>query len=188
MSLESRQIATLARKAVAGDRGALRALLEWLEPVHRGFFVKRIGPRPEVDDLVQNSMIRVSQSISELRDPSRFRGFALKAALFELHDFYRGRYSAKEIVDEEAALRERAPEPFDEAAAIDLERALRELSPHARRIIELREYGYRYSEIAAMVDSTEAAVKMQVRRAFEKLREILVCLCAFGLMLLLTRL
>ncbi len=172
---------------MSGDAQALRELLEWLEPVHRGFFVKRIGPRSEVDDLVQNSMIRVSQSISDLREPSRFRGFALKAALFELHDFYRGRYSAKEIVDEEAGLRERAPASFDEAAALDLERALAELSPHARRIIELREYGYRYAEIAAMVDSTEAAVKMQVRRAFEKLREILVCLCIFALLLLLGR-
>ena len=40
--------------------------------------------------------------------------------------------------------------------------------------MELREYGYRYEEIANIVGSTEAAIKMQVKRAFEKMRDMLL--------------
>jgi RNA polymerase sigma-70 factor (ECF subfamily) len=59
-----------------------------------------------------------------------------------------------------------------------VEKALSSLSDKARRIIELREYGYRYEEIAEMVGSTEAAIKMQVKRAFARMRD------AIGLVLL----
>ena len=56
---------------------------------------------------------------------------------------------------------------------MDIERALEVLTPKARRIIELREMGYPYKDIADMVETTEAAVKMQVKRAFERLRGVL---------------
>jgi RNA polymerase sigma-70 factor (ECF subfamily) len=52
------------------------------------------------------------------------------------------------------------------------------LSPKAQRIIELREYGYRYREIAQMIDTTEAAIKMQVKRAFDKIRDTMGVLLA----------
>jgi RNA polymerase sigma-70 factor (ECF subfamily) len=39
--------------------------------------------------------------------------------------------------------------------------------------MELKLMGYRYEEIADMIDSTEAAVKMQVKRAVERLRDLL---------------
>ena len=64
---------------------------------------------------------------------------------------------------------------------LDLERALEMLSPRARRIIELREYGYRYEEIAEIIGTTEAAIKMQVKRAFEKMRSVLISLVALFL-------
>jgi RNA polymerase sigma-70 factor (ECF subfamily) len=44
--------------------------------------------------------------------------------------------------------------------------------------MELREYGYLYREIAQMLDTTEAAVKMQVKRAFEKMKDALSVLLA----------
>ena len=69
---------------------------------------------------------------------------------------------------------------------LDLERALAVLTDHARRIIELHELGYPYAEIAEMLDTTEAAVKMQVKRAFERVRDtltIIVLALSAGLML-----
>ncbi len=149
----------------------------------RGFFIKRISLRPEVDDLVQNTLVRVHQGLPSLRESGSLKAFSLKAALYELQDFYRGRYAPKERLIE-------SPEPHDHEAkirasvSIDLEKALGALTPQARRIIELREYGYRYAEIAEIVGSTEAAVKMQVKRAFEKLRTILAVFALLFVMLL----
>ena len=71
-----------------------------------------------------------------------------------------------------------------DSMSIDIEMALSALTPQARRIIELKEYGYKYSEIAEMVGSTEAAIKMQVKRAFEKMRDLLAAISVLFIMLL----
>jgi RNA polymerase sigma-70 factor (ECF subfamily) len=164
---------TLVEQAQAGDGAAREQLLVNLEPLLRAFFIKRIGYQSAVDDLVQNTLLRVHGGLEALKDPSRLKAFAMKAALFELHDLYRGRYSPKERLYDP----DRPPESLGEGntagAAFDVERALSLLTPRARRILELREYGYRYQEIAEMIGTSEAAIKMQVKRAFEKMRNVL---------------
>lgn len=166
------------QRAQGGDEAARAQLLSRLDPVLRRFFTHRIGPRVEVDDLVQNTLLRVHGGLEALRKPDRFKAFAMKAAVFELQDFYRGRYTAKEHLYDP----ERPPadpgNPDRADLRVDLERALEVLTPRARRILELREMGYPYKEIAEMVETTEAAVKMQVKRAFERLRGVLALVLA----------
>ena len=72
--------------AQAGDEQARARLLESLSTTLRTFFTSRIGARPDVDDLVQNTLLRVHNSLGDLKDPSRLKGFTMKAALFELQD------------------------------------------------------------------------------------------------------
>ena len=163
----------LVDKAQRGNQEAREHLLKALEPILRAFFIKRVGMKSEVDDLVQNSLLRVHKGLADLKDLNSLRSFAMKAALFELQDLYRGRYSAKEALYDP----DYSPEQAGESSSsihIDLELAMSVLSPKARRIVELREYGYRYEEIANIVGSTEAAIKMQVKRAFEKMRDMLL--------------
>lgn len=172
------------RRAQEGDEQAWDELLRELEPVLRGYFIKRIGQEADVDDLVQNTLMRVHESIEDLEKPGSLKSFAMKAALFELQDYYRGRYDMKETLYDPELPPRRTTEPDDRSANVDVETALEVLSPKARRIMELREYGYLYKEIAQMLDTTEAAVKMQVKRAFEKMRDalgVLLTLLWFGL-------
>jgi len=169
-------------RARSGDERALSRLLANLEPILRAYFIKRIGMKADVDDLVQNTLVRMHNSLADLKDPDRLKAFAMKAALFELQDLYRGRYSAKERLYDPDTLPESALPDTTAGAHVDVERALAVLTPRARRIIELREFGYRYEEIAEMIGSTEAAIKMQVKRAFEKMRQALVSLIAGGLL------
>ena len=164
----------LVERARAGDDRARTHMLSTLEPVLRSFFIKRIGGRAEVDDLVQNTLLRIHNSLNDIKHPERLKGFAMKAALFELQDLYRGRYGTKERLYDPEITPEQLDREAPEGLRRDLERALSTLSPRARQIVELREYGYRYEEIAEMIGSTEAAIKMQVKRAFEKLRQVLV--------------
>lgn len=167
------------RQAQNGDERARSALLTSIEPMLRGYFIKRIGKTVDVDDLVQNTLVRIHTGLADLEKPGSLKSFAMKAALFELQDYYRGRYDMKEhLYDPDAAPERRGPDGVD-VSRVDVERALEALTPKARRIIELREYGYLYREIAQMLDTTEAAVKMQVKRAFEKMYDALVSLIAF---------
>ena len=163
---------TVAR-AQAGDAAARDGLLGAVAPVLRSFFWGRIGRGPDADDLVQNALLRVHRGLESLQRADRFKAFAMKAALFELQDFYRGRYSSREALFDPDLPTPGSRAPDDVALHIDLERALAELSEHARAILEMRELGYPYAEIAEALDTTEAAVKMQVKRAFEKLRATL---------------
>lgn len=139
----------------------------------RSFFISRIGARSEVDDLVQNTFLRLHRGLPDLRDNTRLKSFTMRAAIFELQDFYRGRYAPKEHLFESDSLQEHADDEAEVGAALDLDRAFEALSEKARTIMELREHGFRYEEIARRLDTTEAAVKMQVKRAFEKMREVL---------------
>ena len=173
-------------QAQRGNDAAREQLLRALEPILRAFFRSRIGGASHVDDLIQNTLIRVHRGLTALQQPERLKAFAMKAALFELQDYYRGRYTAREaLFDPDRPPAD--PSSMDTAGLrLDLERALAVLTDHARRIIELRELGYPYAEIAEMLDTTEAAVKMQVKRAFERLRDtltIILLVLSAGLML-----
>jgi len=158
----------------AGDSVAEERLLARLRPILHTYFIKRVGLKPEVEDLIQNTLLRVHRGLSDLQRSDRFMGFAMKAALYELHDLYRGRYGGREALYDPADPPNEAAGTTNSAASIDVQRALATLSPRARQILELREYGYRYKEIADMVHTSEAAVKMQVKRAFERMRRLLV--------------
>ena len=171
-------------RAQDGDDGARERLLAALEPILRRFFLSRIGGRPDVDDLVQNTLLRVHNGLEALNNPARLKAFAMKAAVFEVQDFYRGRYSGREYLYDPDRPPADPGGPESTGLRVDLERALEVLTPKARRILELREMGYLYKEIAEMVDTTEAAVKMQVKRAFERLRDELIAFALYPLFLL----
>lgn len=165
----------LVRHAQNGDGIARGVLLRRLTRVFQRYFRSKLGNQAVVDDLVQCSLLRIHSGLSALKQPEKFKAFAMKAALFELHDYYRGRHSLKEKTYEPQLLPE-TPE-FQQVSSgnkFDVERALETLTPHARRILELREYGYKYKEIAQILNTTETAVKMQVKRAFEKMRSVFV--------------
>ena len=161
------------RRAQNGDEQARNDVLRRLQPILRGYFIKRIGKEADVDDLIQNTLMRVHDGLADLEKPGSLKAFAMKAALFELQDYYRGRYDMKEDLYDPELPPPRTTKPEDRSAHVDVEKALDVLSPKARRIMELREYGYIYREIAQMLDTTEAAVKMQVKRAFEKMQDAL---------------
>lgn len=166
--------AEFVARAKAGDRNCEEQILARLRPLLHTYFIKRVGLKPEVEDLIQNTLLRVHNGFKDLEYPDRFMGFVMKAALYELHDLYRGRYSGREALFDPAVPPKHSSDDSKPASVLDAEKALSVLSPRARRILELREYGYRYKEIAEMIDSSEAAVKMQVKRAFERMRRLLV--------------
>lgn len=171
-------------RAQAGDEAAREQLFAAIVPVLRSFFLSRLGRTPDVDDLVQNATIRLHRGLDALQQTDRFKAFAMKAALYELQDFYRGRYSTRETLFNPDLPTPGSVAPADSALSMDLEAALGQLSDHARQILELRELGYPYVEIADTLGTTEAAVKMQVKRAFERLRGLLAGAAAVTAVLL----
>lgn len=170
-------------RAQGGDAIAREQIAAALQPILRGFFINRIGMKPDVDDLVQNALIRVHRGLDALLNPERLKAFAMKAALYELQDHYRGRYSSREALFDPDLPEPGSVDAEDVGLRLDLERAMTTLTDHARQILEMRELGFPYTEIADTLNTSEAAVKMQVKRAFERLRSALtgVALVLIGL-------
>lgn len=162
----------LVERAQQGDADALDELIGRLEPILRAFFTSRLGRRVDVDDLIQNTLLRLHRGLPDLNDSRRLKSFVMKGAIFELQDYYRGRYSGKERLFDPKSPPDEEDAGVSPAANVDVERITSVLTEKARKILEMREYGYKYEEIASRLNTTEAAVKMQVKRAFDKMREM----------------
>lgn len=163
----------LVQKAMKGNEAAQNQVFAQLRPFLMRYFESRLGKREEIDDLVQNTLLRIHKSWLVIREAERFMGFVMKAATYELHDLYRGRYDAKEVRYDTEIHSEPKVETLNEGEAVDIEKLLSLLSDKSRHIIALKNAGYPYEEIGQIMGISASAVKMQVKRAFDKIRTFL---------------
>jgi len=181
-----KKLADLLRKAQQGDQDALEVLCKELERPVRGFFWQKFRDNDIVDDLSQETYIRLLRNLTTIREPMKLRSFVTKVSIHVTQDYFRGKYREKEEelephvrtipISEGVLGRESRQVALDDQTVlkVDLERALSELSDRARQIILLRAEGHKYEEISAQVGMTVSGVKMQVKRNLEKLKTALL--------------
>lgn len=159
-----------------GDPDAFRELYDrWADRVY-GFCLRQLGDEAEAADAFQETFRRLIESRDGYEEQGRFESWLFTLARRACVD--RTRTAAQEregpSPDEESGPTPVAasPDPARRAADRDwLQRALAELTEAQREALLLAKYEeFSYAEIAAMTDSTEAAVKQRVYRALEKLR------------------
>jgi len=121
----------------------------------------------EPDDLLQEALVRVlSQGpLSEREQPLAY----LRRAIVNLAIDYARRRDARRTAMGKWVGRDASVDTYPSDLGI-----LDELTPRARAIIYLSEIeGYRYGEIAEMLDCNEAAARVGAMRARRQLRRIL---------------
>ena len=77
-------------RAQNGNGLARNLLFRRLTKVLRSYFRAKVGDQAVVDDLIQCTLLRLHNGLLALEQPDKLKAFAMKAALFELHDYYRG--------------------------------------------------------------------------------------------------
>ncbi|MGE3166296.1 MAG: RNA polymerase sigma factor [Planctomycetota bacterium] len=168
--------AEFAARAARGDRAALAALWEQ----HRGWIAALlVAYRPrghELDDLMQEVALVLTQRIGDLKEPAAIRGWLRTVA----HNVARG--AARRPIPRPTPALPDAPDPLGEQRLHTVPEA-REESDRALRVMEslptdLREalalrclQGWGQAEIARFLGVPETTVETRLARARRILRE-----------------
>ncbi|MBA2278343.1 MAG: sigma-70 family RNA polymerase sigma factor [Chloroflexia bacterium] len=177
----------LIDRVVAGDLEAFEALYDRHADVVFRYLVRVMGDRQIAENLLQEAFVRAWRHAPTYRAErgqvrSWLFGIAHHVALHELRSQRRRPQGIQLAGDRDAQaaverVREPAPGPAEAAwAAVrraDLVRALDQLPPNQRQVIELYAIGYTQSEIATSTDHPLGTVKTWMRRGLLHLRETL---------------
>jgi RNA polymerase sigma factor (sigma-70 family) len=142
------------------------AFVRYRGDVYR-FLLRRTGSHSDAEELTQQVFADAASTISSVDPPRSMRGWLYTVAERRLVDELRRRKRAAEIAG--ALARERA---VDDEAPDELEEAVGRLPFLQRRIVVMRIVeGRSYREIALELGCTEAACKMRLSRALQRLRD-----------------
>ncbi len=177
--LQKADLGGLLIQAQKGNSKALQALCKQLEGFVRGYFVKKFRDVALVDDLCQETYIRMLRNLPKIKEAMRLKGFVAKVAFHVMQDHFRSKYRR-----DEESLEQRFEQGLDVADApsyrsdlqldrVDIEKALEELPEKTRRVLLLKSDGHKYEEIAETTGLSVSGVKMQVKRGIEQLKFLL---------------
>jgi RNA polymerase sigma factor (sigma-70 family) len=93
--------AELVAAAQRGDRVALDGLATACLPLVYNIVGRAMNGHPDVDDVVQETMLRAVRGIRDLRDPAAFRSWLVAIAIRQVRDSYRDRLAQAPAVESE---------------------------------------------------------------------------------------
>jgi RNA polymerase sigma factor (sigma-70 family) len=179
---EALDVTALVRAAQAGSKDALNELVAAHLPVIYNVISRALNGHADVDDVVQETMVGVIRGLPGLREPDRFRSWAVTIAYRQLHLYLRNRRKAMVRVEEAPA---DVPDPggdFAEQTVTalvlsgqreELADAIRWLEDADRQLLALwwQEAAGELSraELAAALDVKPKHAAMRVRRLRERL-------------------
>lgn len=160
-------------KAADGDAKAFRALYRAMHPVVHAYVARRVATGADVEELVARVFHRAVENLARYdATKGSARAWLVAMARNAVIDHLRTRRELTTLDDAADLLVVRDPEPGDRDPRLDaLALAITGLPAPTREMIALHfADGLTYREIAALMDSSEAAVKQRMARAFRELR------------------
>lgn len=168
-------VAALAYAARDGDRAATERLVALHLPLIYGIVGRAVNGHTDADDLVQETMLRIVRGLPKLREPDRFRSWAVAIAYREIQQYQRraagGNSTRRDVESVPDPLPDFAERTVAELALTGqrrhLARATRWLEPTDRQVLALywEEASGRLtrSEVAASLglDRRHTAVRVQ---------------------------
>jgi RNA polymerase sigma-70 factor (ECF subfamily) len=157
-----------------GDAAAFEQLVAAAQPHVRRLVGRLVGRSGDVDDVLQETFLRVWRGIGRFRGDSSFRTWLTRIALNAAHTWRHARRPVTGI-PAEAADRMEAPSSLrEDALRAGLEAALARLSPDLRATFVLHESeGHSYAEIAEILSCPIGTVMSRLHRAREQVHTAL---------------
>ena len=166
----------------AEARGAWRDI----EARLRSYVARRVASASEVDDIVQEILVRVHKGLATLRDEGSFGGWVYRIAARAIADAARAQ--AREPAAPGAEIADVAEGSPEEAADLQLELGecvalfvARLPSPYREAITLTELQGLRQKDAAQMLGTSLSGMKSRVQRGREKIREMFQECCELSL-------
>jgi RNA polymerase sigma-70 factor, ECF subfamily len=185
MTTQEERLDAVVAEAVAGDRDALRKVLETIRPIVVRYCRARVGAFERsghsADDVAQEVCLAAVMALPRYRDRGRpFLAFVYGIAAHKVADAYRA--AGRDLsYPTESIPEHRSAEPGPEQAAIDADSVTRMnelldvLPDKQREILILRVVvGLSAEETAEAVGSTAGAVRVAQHRALARLKSEIV--------------
>jgi RNA polymerase sigma factor, sigma-70 family len=176
-SVSTRTDSDLVAEASAGDVDAFAELSRRYRDTYTRFAVRMVGNRDEAEDVLQSAFIRAYRAIDKCRDTSRFGAWLYQIVANECRTFVARRARReRRIVRDEIRLRETSIESDADArdTVEDVQYALDQLDAEQREAFVMKYVEeLSYEEMAEITGAGISALKMRVKRACSRLRELL---------------
>jgi len=183
-SLKEFPDAELVRRAIEGEQGAFKELMERYVRVAGAIAFSVVGDFHTAADIVQEAFVKAYMQLSNLRDPARFKTYLASAVKTTALDHLRRRGSEKrghpvtftEYPQEPANIafpaEVQAPEIESRELHDKVMQLVSELPPQYREVFVLKHVEeLSYQEIAEILSLTPSAVEARLFRARKILRK-----------------
>ena len=169
--------AALVRRVLDGDAQAFTTLVDrHLQPCLR-FATRMLGSRHDAEDATQEALLRAYRALGSFEPDGNFRTwlFTILVNRCRTAMLQRSRYVRRVVTDGDML---QSAVVGDEAGAaelrVEIERAVARLEPEQREAFLLKHVEQLgYVEMAAVTGVGVSALKMRVKRACERLQELL---------------
>jgi len=169
--------ADLVMSAARGDVHAFAELSRRYRDGYSRFAVRMVGNRDDAEDVLQSAFIRAYRALDRCRDPARFGAWLYQIVANECRTFViRQARRDRRLVHDELRLREApAASTADGSDTLeDVQYALDQLDVDQREAFLMKHVEQlSYEEMAELTGDGISALKMRVKRACARLRELL---------------
>jgi RNA polymerase sigma-70 factor (ECF subfamily) len=175
--LRARPDAEVVDAVLRGHVDAFGILLGRYRDTYTRFAVRMLGSLEDADDALQSAFVRAFRNLGKCQDPARFGAWLYQIVTNECRTFATRRsHRATKMVRDEIALEqaEDAQPTPDVALRDEIQRALDQLPTEQREAFVLKFVEeLSYEEMAELTGAGVSALKMRVKRACDRLRELL---------------
>jgi RNA polymerase sigma-70 factor (ECF subfamily) len=171
--------AELVARVLAGEVDTYALLVRRYRDSYVRFATRMLGSPDDADDALQSAFVRAFRKLKECRDPARFGAWLYQIVMNECRTlaYRRDRRERRMVRDEydldSVAAEQETPTPQSKELE-DIQRALSRIEADQREAFILKHVeDLSYEEMSELTGVGVSALKMRVKRACDRLRELL---------------
>ncbi len=174
--MDARSDGELVRAVIAGDTEAFAYLVNRYRTTYTRFAVRMLGSRDDAEDVLQSAFVSAYRALPRCEDPERFAAWLYQIVVNECRTYLSRRTKReRRFVPDAVAADPTTEHPWVALGVRDeILQAVGKLTVEQREAFLLKHVEeLSYEEMQTLTGVNESTLKMRVKRACERLRELL---------------